>query len=188
MISISDETFTKKDFTKTPLESGEYDNCVFSSCIFYESRLTEISFINCVFNDCDLSLAKIENTAFREVEFNSCKMVGVDFEQANGFGLRLSFKNSNLSHAVFFQKDLRKTVFDHCILHETDFTEANLTESRFTQSDLSGCIFDRTHLEKADFREALNFSIIPENNFLKKARFSQHNLAGLLIHSGIEIS
>ncbi|MCB4234470.1 pentapeptide repeat-containing protein [Kaistella anthropi] len=155
---------------------------------FYESRLSGISFSNCEFNDCDLSLIIIEKTAFRDVHFNNCKIIGVDFEPANDFGLRFHFKNCNLTHSIFFNKDLRKTVFDHCILHETDFTQANLMESSFKHSDLSGSFFDQTHLEKADFTEALNFRIIPENNFLQKAKFSQHHLSGLLSHLGIEIS
>ena len=188
MKTVSGQVFTREDFRFNPLESGEYEDCIFEHCNFYESKLRGISLINCQFIDCDLSLVKIENTAFREVEFIRCKMTGVNFESANDFGLRFSFKETNLSYAVFYKKDLRKTLFEHCMLHETDFTQANLAESDFTDSDLSGAIFDQTHLEKANFTAAAHFRIIPENNFLKKARFSQHQLSGLLLHTGIEIS
>jgi hypothetical protein len=40
--------------------------------------------------------------------------------------------------------------------------------------------FERTVLEKVDFRTSYNFSIDPEVNRMKKARFSLAGIAGLL--------
>jgi fluoroquinolone resistance protein len=47
--------------------------------------------------------------------------------------------------------------------------------------------FDRTNLEKADFRTSFNYSISPESNRIKKARFSLSGIAGLLDGYDIEI-
>jgi hypothetical protein len=45
---------------------------------------------------------------------------------------------------------------------------------------LSGTIFNNTIIEQADFRTANNYSIDPENNRIKKARFSTQGISGLL--------
>jgi hypothetical protein len=47
--------------------------------------------------------------------------------------------------------------------------------------------FDRSLLEKADFRTAYQYTINPEHNRIKKAKFSATGLAGLLAHYDIEI-
>jgi len=41
-------------------------------------------------------------------------------------------------------------------------------------------VFDNSILEAADFRNAYNFSIDPQTNRVKKAKFSFNNIAGLL--------
>ncbi|MCC6186899.1 MAG: pentapeptide repeat-containing protein, partial [Chitinophagaceae bacterium] len=43
-------------------------------------------------------------------------------------------------------------------------------------------------LEKTDFRSAYNYSIHPERNRIKKAKFAQAGLAGLLQHYDIVIA
>ena len=40
--------------------------------------------------------------------------------------------------------------------------------------------FYQTNIEECDFRTAYHFSIDPENNQVKKAKFSANGLAGLL--------
>lgn len=72
-------------------------------------------------------------------------------------------------------------------LFETDFVEADLTGADFQDSDLKGPIFENTVLEKADFRHAKNFIIDPENNRVKKTKFSMDGLPGLLQKYGIEV-
>jgi uncharacterized protein YjbI with pentapeptide repeats len=72
-------------------------------------------------------------------------------------------------------------------LHEIDFTETNLSVAVFDHCDLSGSIFDGTKLEKADLRSAYNYSIDPERNRLKKAKFSWPGLTGLLNKHGLII-
>ena len=72
-------------------------------------------------------------------------------------------------------------------MQETDFAECDLTEAVFNNCDLMNAIFDSTILIKADLRTAFNFSINPEQNNIKKAKFSINGLPGLLGKYDIEI-
>jgi uncharacterized protein YjbI with pentapeptide repeats len=82
---------------------------------------------------------------------------------------------------------LKKTRFKNSNLSEVDFTEADLTNSLFENCDLSGARFERTILEKADLSTSHNYSIDPELNKIKKAKFSILGIAGLLDKYDIEI-
>ncbi|WP_086936325.1 pentapeptide repeat-containing protein [Chamaesiphon minutus] len=57
----------------------------------------------------------------------------------------------------------------------------------FENCDLTDAIFQYTILEKADFRTAYNYSIDPELNRIKKAKFSRSGIAGLLDKYDIDI-
>jgi uncharacterized protein YjbI with pentapeptide repeats len=52
---------------------------------------------------------------------------------------------------------------------------------------LRGAIFDHTILEKADLRTAYHYSIHPDINRIKKAKFSMANIIGLLDKYDIEV-
>ena len=92
---------------------------------------------------------------------------------------------SVLNLSSFYQINGKGTTFHACSMQEVDFTEANFSEALFEECDLAGALFDRTNLEKADFRNAYNYRISPTINRLKKAKFSQDGLAGLLSDFGI---
>ena len=76
--------------------------------------------------------------------------------------------------------NIKKTIFKDCQLREIDFSESNLTQVVFDQCDLAQSIFINSILDKADFRTAYNYSIDPEKNRLKKAKFSLMAISGLL--------
>ena len=177
---IQDQIFDKVDFTHEPLSKGEYENCTFTNCNFEEINLTEFKFVNCEFQDCNWSLARLDGTVLREVKFKDCKMLGLQFETCNDFGLSFSFENCQLNHSTFFQMNIKKTIFKNCQLREIDYSETNLTNVIFDNCDLSQAIFAHSILDKADFRTAYNYSIDPENNRLKKAKFSVAGISGLL--------
>lgn len=61
-----------------------------------------------------------------------------------------------------------------------DFTECDLSDSLFDNCDLMRANFDNTNIEKADLRTSYNYSIDPEINRIKKAKFSIHGISGLL--------
>ena len=175
-----DQIFDKLDFTQEPLTKGEYENCKFTNCNFEETNLNDIKFMDCNFQDCNWSLVQLNGTVLREVKFKDCKMLGLQFESCNDFGLSFSFENCQLNHSTFFQMNIKKTIFKNCQLREIDFSESNLTNVIFDNCDLAQAIFINTVLDKADFRTAYNYAIDPESNRLKKAKFSILGISGLL--------
>src|SRR5690606_26662684 len=97
------------------------------------------------------------------------------------------FNNCQLNNCSFYQSKIKKTVFSNCQLCETDFTASDLTSARLDNCDLQNAMFDRTMLEKADLSTAYNYIINPENNYIRKAKFSVAGLPGLLQHHDIII-
>lgn len=169
------------------LIKGEYENCNFYNCDFSNANFSDFKFIECRFEACNISLLKLNATAFREVTFQDCKMLGLHFEDCNPFGLALAFENCSLNHSSFYKLKIKNTIFKNSQLEECDFTEADLSHSVFENSNLLCAIFEQTNLEKCDFRSAINYSIDPENNRIKKAKFSAIGLYGLLHKYDIEI-
>jgi len=82
---------------------------------------------------------------------------------------------------------IKKTIFRDTKLEEVDFTECDLPGSVFENCDLARATFDHTILEKADFTTSFNYSLDPEINRIKKARFSLPDVIGLLHKYDIEI-
>jgi uncharacterized protein YjbI with pentapeptide repeats len=68
-----------------------------------------------------------------------------------------------------------------------DFSEADLTDAVFQNCNVEQSIFNNTILERTDFKTAYNFSIDPEMNKIRKAKFSSIGLKGLLDKYDIEI-
>ncbi len=180
---FSDETY--KDLAE--LDPGKYEYCTFHSCTFEKVDLSEIAFWECTFEECDLTNADIRDADFREVTFQNCKLLGLDFTTTKDFLFSVSFEKCQLDYANFTGKQMPHTRFTDCSLKEADFTQANLSQSPFSDCDLNRTIFEQTNLEKADLRTASNFIIDPENNILKKARFSSTNLSGLLTKYNLDI-
>ena len=125
-------------------------------------------------------MAVLTKATLNNVQFNDCKLLGLHLEHCNKFLLSVSFRNCILDLSCFFRLNLKKTQFINCSLKEADFSATDVSGSIFTGCDLSGAVFDATNLEKADLRSSLNYTIDPEKNKIKKAKFSVHGLAGLL--------
>ena len=109
------------------------------------------------------------------------------FEDCNDFLFSVHFEDCQLNLSSFCKLKLKNTKFKNSKLHEVDFTEVDLTGSVFENCDLNRAIFEKTNLESVDFRTAYNYSIDPELNRIKKAKFSVSGLAGLLDKYNIEI-
>ena len=184
---ISEQSFVNIDFTQKPLPMGEYETCTFVNCNFFSADLSNIEFSECVFQTCNLSSANLTQTALRDVRFKDCKLVGVHFEDCNDFLFAVSFDDCVLKLASFYKLSLKKTQFKHCRLQEVDFTQADVSGSVFEGCDLLQAIFDNTVVEKVDFRTAFNYSLDPERNPIKKAKFSREGIVGLLDKYDIEI-
>lgn len=179
-VFTEDKEFNGADFTQQPLPVGDYEYCRFVKCNFSGTKLSHINFVECVFEDCDLSTANVANTAFKVVQFKNCKVLGVHFNYCNPFLLSLSFEGCILNFSSYYNLSLKQTQWKGCSLHEVDFNDADLTGAAFDNCDLRDAVFRNACLEKADFRTAINYSVDPEANKIKKARFSLPGIAGLL--------
>jgi uncharacterized protein YjbI with pentapeptide repeats len=181
-----DKVFVNEDFSIVN-EIGEYDSCVFRNCTFANANISMWTFNNCVFDGCDLSMAKLQRTGISNSKFISCKLLGIHFEDSNAIVFSASFKNCNLNLSSFFKMKIKKMSFANCSLQEVDFTNTDLSESVFAECDLLKAHFENTILDKTDFRSAFNFSIRPDENRLKKTKFSRETVTGLLHHLDIII-
>lgn len=186
-IFFEDKTFDHLDFVQTPLPRGEYEYCTFNHCLFSRADLSNSCFLNCSFVECDLSMAHLHKTSLNEVHFRNCKMLGMRFDQCNGFGLSFGFERCQLNHSSFYGVRIKTTLFRYSQLQEVDFTGADLSAATFDHCDLTNARFEQTILEKADFRTSLNYSLDPELNRIGKALFSMEGLPGLLGKYDIKI-
>jgi len=177
---IQNKKYEKTDFTESALPVADYEDCIFLNCNFYNGDLSDVSFEKCTFDGCEFSLAKLKNTVFMDVRFLNCKLLGLHFEDCSEFILTFYFENCMLKLSSFYKLHMKKTKFVNCNLQETDFSAADLSGALFDGCDLHKAIFDLTKLEKADFYSSFNYSIDPEKNKLKKARFSRREVVGLL--------
>ncbi len=181
------KVFEKISFKEHILVKGVYEECTFKNCNFNSVDLSGITFRTCLFNNCDCSLTKLKNTILQDVRFVNSKLLGIQFNECNGFLLRLYFENCMLKLSVFYKLKLKNTVFTNCNLQEADFSEADMAGAAFENCDLLLATFMHTNLEKADFRSASNYSINPELNRIRNARFSIPGVTGLLTTYDIEI-
>ena len=186
-VYIENKTFEAENFTLKPLLKGEYEKCVFRNCDLSNAGLSEFQFNNCEFIGCNLSLANLIKTEFREVKFKKCKMLGLHFDTCNQFGLSFRFEDCALNYSLFYKTKIKQTIFKNTQLQEVDFSECDLTGSIFDECDFTRATFEHTTLVKTDFRTSYNFSIDPEINLLRKAKFSLLNVSGLLDKYDIEI-
>jgi len=136
---ITDRSFKGFDFTSKPLPKGEYENCVFDSCILSKSNLSNIVFMECEFTDCDLSNVNLTNITFKETEFKRCKMLGIRFDHCNDFLLSFNFYDCTLNLSSFYKLKIKNTKFQNCKMLSVDFTETQLTETLFDSCDLQKC-------------------------------------------------
>lgn len=115
----------------------------------------------------------VTNSALRDVQFRDCKLLGIPFGNCDGFLFAVSFEKCVLDLSSFHRLKMKKTKFVDCSLHESSFIETDMTESLFDNCDFAQAVFERTILEKADFRTSYHYTINPEINKIKKAKFAQ---------------
>jgi len=184
---IRDQTFDKRDFSQKPLDKGDYENCVFTNCNFANTDLFGVRFIECECRGCNFSTTVLARTSLQDVQFTDCKMLGLHFEDCHEFGFAVGFKDCQLDHSSFYGMKLAKTKFAGSKLWEADFTGATLNQAVFDHCDLLNATFDNTNLEQADLRSAFNYTIDPEKNRIKGAKFALPAVTGLLAKYDIVI-
>lgn len=163
----------------------EFAGCCFENCNFSEGDFSHAVFEQCRFINCNLSMIKLTSTSFKTVDFYNCKITGADFSHCNDFIFEVSFHHSILDYVTFIQLNMKNFQFDECQIHDANFTRANLESAAFHHCDLQGAIFERTNLIRSDLSTAYNFIIDPNNNSIKKAKFSLSGLPGLLTNFDI---
>jgi len=181
-----DKTFTKIGLGDIATAST-FENCRFLNCDFSNANFANKLFSDCFFEDCNLSVMNLANTGLQNIRFTHCKLSGANFTRCNDFLLEMHFENCILDNAIFFKKKNKKGIFKDCSMIETDFTEADLTDAKFENCNLHRAFFDRTILKNADLSTSYNFIIDPDNNDIKKAKFSAQGLPGLLAKYDIRI-
>ena len=107
-------------------------------------------------------------------------MLGLRFDDCSEFRLSFSFESCQLSHSSFFKLKIKNTTFRNSLLEGVDFAESDLHSVEFDKCNLQNAIFEHTKLEKADFRTSYNYTIDPEINSIKGAKFSLQGVVGLL--------
>lgn len=172
------ETISNLNALPKNTEREDYENCEFSGCTF--SDISNLNFINCSFKNCNLSNCKMNNVKLQEVSFSDCKLLGVNFYQAKDFAFALTCDKCIMDYASFDSKKLNKSAFKNCKMHEVNFTKTDLTKTTFSDCDLYEAIFAQTNLSGVDLTTIQNFSIDPEINNLKKAKFLSQDLERLL--------
>jgi len=182
-----DKTFENVDYTGKAVADREFEACTFLHCNFTKSNLSNNDFIDCVFTDCNFSLTGLSNTGMKNVLFKNCKLLGIDFSVCSNFLFSVNFENCILDYSSFYQKKMKKASFKDCSLKEVDFTETDLSMAIFNNCDLLSAGFMQTILEKADFRTAINYSLDPDLNKIKKAKFALQGVGGLLSKYNIDI-
>jgi len=167
---------------------GSYEECVFRNCDFSGRNLNGSAFENCEFHSCNLSNVQVRNSSFQQVDFADCKLLGIQFHMADPFSFEVYFSRSQLDFSSFYRCSLKNSKFAKCSLTGVDFTETGLQGVVLEECDLKNAVFQNSNLEKTDFRTSFNFTIHPEHNKIKKAKFSLSGIGGLLSVYGIEIS
>jgi uncharacterized protein YjbI with pentapeptide repeats len=187
MILHEDKAFDNIDYAEKEVTGREFIKCRFKGCNFSNGNLAGNEFVDCQFIECNLSMTKIGTTSLKNVFFKNCKLIGVDFSNCKDFLFSVGFENCILDYTSFFGKKLKNTVFKKCSIKEVNFTDSDLTNSVFPDCDLSRTQFEHTNLNGVDFTSAYNYTIDPELNRMKNARFSMNGVAGLLSKYGIII-
>jgi fluoroquinolone resistance protein len=184
---FENQTFKKEVCISSDLKGTSFSRVIFESCDLSQSLLMQAKLIGCKFLGCNLSLIKLDGSRLQEVEFEDCKLVGVNFSKVDPLFFSVKFKNCLIDLANFSDLQLKGTSFLNCLIREAHFSHTNLAETVFTGSDLAGTTFHNCNLSKAVFTDALNYSIDPTTNVLKRARFSSPGVLSLLDHLGIII-
>lgn len=164
---------------------GMFYSCTFHYCDFTEICLDTCVFENCKFFECNFSLLSVKHTRFIDVVFQKSKINGVDFSECDRLITEISFLECRVRNCNFSGLYLKKQNFSHSEIIESDFINTELRSSDFSHCLLTGTMFHNCNLMKADFSYAKNYTLNPEGNQLRKAKFTMPEAVALLQHLDI---
>ncbi len=181
------KVFENLNYTGKEVKHREFEKCSFKHCDFSSSNFSHSRFTSCTFIACNLGLIKLNQTTLDSISFKDCKLIGINFHECADMLFSVCFEDCLLDYASFTNKKLSKTLFRNSSLKSAIFNHAILNKAIFENTDLLGAVFNRTNLQEANFSTAYNFTIDPEINVMKKAKFSQEGLPGLLAKYDIQV-
>ncbi|MHC2992763.1 MCBG-like protein [Pontibacter sp. HJ8] len=182
-----DKTFDKVIYPGKAIRNREFEDCIFRNCDFSNGDFSQNRFTDCQFMGCNLAMLKLNRSTLSNVRFKECKLTGINFSECEEFLFTVRFEGCLLDYASFLKRKMPKTHFINTSLKNTVFEQAILTKAVFENTDLAGAVFERTQLNEANLVTAYNYIIDPELNTIKKAKFSQYGLSGLLAKYDIQI-
>lgn len=166
----------------------EFEECTFRKLELSRTAFTNTNFINCHFEGCNLTRVELKNTKLYDVRFAGCKLAHVDFSFCNAFGFYIGCQDCQLDYTIFIDRKLKKAQFVDCSIKEAQFIKCDLTGTVFKHCNLELARFEGNNLSQADFTSSYNLELNPDDNKVKKARFSLHNLPGLMTKYDLVIS
>ena len=181
--------FYNMNFSDLALEKAEFDhkifeNCTFNKSNFNEAKFTACKFVDCEFISCNLSSIQIKSSSFSETVFDESKLIGINWTQAKWPYIKLNspinFYRCNISHSSFYELDLKEIIIEECKAHDVDFREGNFSNGSFMLTDLQGSLFMHTKLYASTFTSAINYHINPNENDIRKGKFSIPEVMNLL--------
>jgi len=182
-----EENFENLVLADRKLQDQVYESCSFLNCDFSAAYISFCRFIDCTFENCNLSMAKLAGSQFKDTLFRGCKILGVNFSDCTDLLFAVSFEKCLLDYASFAGRKMAGTPFGGSSLKNADFTETDLSSAIFVNCNLENAVFSKTTLRSADLRGATDYSIDPESNIIRKARFSASGIEGLLRKYDINI-
>ncbi len=180
--TLSDKSYKGEHFKKCP---QIFVNCTFDACQFDSAR--QVQFCDCTFINSNLNLVNIEGARFQGVTFKECKLVGLGFHTCERKFFSIRCEKSILLSCNFSEMKMKQAYFQACKLKECHFNQTQLMKANFSQADLSETFFHHCDLTQADFRGAINYSINPLTNTLKKAHFSPMEALSMLSFFDIQV-
>jgi fluoroquinolone resistance protein len=180
MADIQDRSFSGLLWSGRQMKDEIYENCIFENCDFSDGVFSFCKFVECVFTNTNLSMAKFTGCLMNDIRFDNCKLLGINFSDCNDSLFSVKFIGSLIDYCSFAKKKMMKTVFQDSSVKNVDFSECDLTKSMFSNCDLLNSVFYKTILKEADLLTASNYTIDPEMNSIRRAKFSVGGVAGLL--------
>lgn len=179
--------FENLDYAGKVVQQREFEKCSFLACDFSESNFSNNRFTSCTFIGCNMGLMKLQHTTLDGVVFKDCKLIGINFHECADLLFSLQFDGCLADYASFANKRMSKTRFSNSSLKSAVFESTILNKAIFDNTDLQGAVFNKANLQEADFTTAYNFLIDPEQNMMKKAKFSAQSLPSLLYRYDLQI-
>jgi uncharacterized protein YjbI with pentapeptide repeats len=182
-----DAVFENVNYSGKEIKGTEFENCSFKNCNFSGAILNAAAFIECSFAGCDLSMMRLPDCRMNGVTFKGCKMLGVNFSECVDFLFAIGLADCMADYSSYVRKKMTKMLFAGTSLKGADFTGADLSGAEFPGCNLEDAVFAATICREADFSTAVNYIIDPEQNSIRRAKFSTAGLTGLLAKYTIRV-